>query len=81
MAHQKEQTDKVSCSKCDFTGETDNKLYTDIVLEHFKINFSGVQQIDKYECNECADCCKFVTRLTVNGSKTDQKEVTKILGW
>ena len=55
MSHETKQTDKVSCSKCDFTSETDQKLETHVVLKHFKVNLSGAQLINKYECNECTD--------------------------
>ena len=31
------------------------KLDTHIVIKHFKVNFSGAQQKDLYECNESAE--------------------------
>ena len=55
MAHKMGQTDKGSCSKCDFSSERDQKLDTHIVIKHFKVNFAWAQHTDKYECNECAD--------------------------
>ena len=55
ILHEREQTEKFSCSKCDCDGETDKTLDTHIVLKHFKVNLNGAQQLDKYECSECAD--------------------------
>ena len=43
MAHKMGQTDKGSCSKCDFSSERDQKLDTHIVIKHFKVNFAWAQ--------------------------------------
>ena len=51
---QKNKHTMLLCSKCDFTGETDQKLNTHIVVKHIMLDFSAVQE-DKYECNECTN--------------------------
>ena len=55
IVNKKKQTEKCSCSKWDLNGKTDQQLDTHIVMKHFKVNLSGTQQIDKYECNECVE--------------------------
>ena len=47
--------DKLSCSKYIFKSESDQKLDTHIIIYHFKVNFSGAPNPDKFECNECDD--------------------------
>ena len=47
------QKDKLSFSKCFFQVESDQKLDTHIIINHFKVNLSGATNPDKFECNEC----------------------------